>query len=594
MLSGSNDEKLTNKKVDLKVVPFYQVWQELVHVQTLDVYQYRVLTSFSALKELLSVIKKTQQGLFTTDDNIEACRLETLYILKQDKVLEKYNKALLNRLQAALGKKPTSPAEKNRLAYHLKYAIGILCPAYMEWVLVELEASIACGNVGDIEYFASIASSQAIHNGWSPSALYEMLRFFTQSRPFSEQWDNFRNELLSDSVYSYDVLINVPFAKLSGVEQDHAQHVLNQLGLELKSHPEIVAQYESIGDIGQLIKAEKKYFQIDVNAKDIYSASHIAISKLATVLNLASFYNLVDAWDLKSVVFVTINNVNSYHRSFTAESLYATYDYLDSSGRVFESTRKIFADGSKRSICDRLQGAFSYTNISRSSLFQEEKYMNLWVALESLARTNMYSNIISNVKETVPAAICIRYIYRIVRNFAEDCKRCRVNLNFDSISIDLGQPTKQKMVEEVIAVFQDPTLFTQMVEKCSVNTLLKHRCGNVHKLLTDIDFAFCKIENHYNRVSWQIQRLYRIRNEIAHAALREQTSLIVYIEHLNDYLSTYISEIVTYITDRKLDTFEEALCYIRDNYDVFVALYKENQKGVLEADVLSTGIISLI
>lgn len=273
---------------------------------------------------------------------------------------------------------------------------------------------------------------------------------------------------------------------------------------------------------------------------------------------------------------------------------HSIYDYLDSSGRVFESTRKIFADGSKRSICDRLQGAFSYTNISRSSLFQEEKYMNLWVALESLARTNMYSNIISNVKETVPAAICIRYIYRIVRNFAEDCKRCRVNLNFDSISIDLGQPTKQKMVEDVIAVFQDPTLFTQMVEKCSVNTLLKHRCGNVHKLLTDIDFAFCKIENHYNRVSWQIQRLYRIRNEIAHAALREQTSLIVYIEHLNDYLSTYISEIVTYITDRKLDTFEEALCYIRDNYDVFVALYKENQKGVLEADVLSTGIISLI
>ncbi len=69
MLSGSNDSKLTSQQVDPKVVPLYQVWQELVHVQTLDVYQYRVLTSFSALKELLSVIKKTQQGLFTTDDN---------------------------------------------------------------------------------------------------------------------------------------------------------------------------------------------------------------------------------------------------------------------------------------------------------------------------------------------------------------------------------------------------------------------------------------------------------------------------------------------------------------------------------------------
>ena len=583
MLSGSNDEKLANKKVDSKVVPLYQVWQELVHVQTLDVYQYRVLTSFSTLKELLAVIEKTQQGLFTTDDNIDACRLETLYILKQDKVLEKYNKPLLNRLQAALGKKPTAPAEKNRLAYHLKYAIGILQPVYMEWVLTELEASVA-----------NIASSQAIHNGWSPSALYDMLRFFRDSRPFPEQWSNFRNELLSDSFYSHDVLINVPFAKLSSAEQTHARQVLDQLGLELKAYADIVAQYQNIGDIAQLIKAEKRYFRITVDAKDIYSASHIAISKLATVLNLASFYNLVDAWDLKSVVIVTINNYNSYHRSFTAESLYTTYDYLDSSGRVFESTRKIFSDGTKRTICDRLQGAFSYTNISRSSLFQEEKYMNLWVALESLARTDMYSSIISNVKETVPAAICIRYIYRIVRNFAEDCKRCHVDLSFDSISVDLEQLTKQKMAKEIISIFGDSTLFTQMLDKCSVNTLLKHRCDNVHKLLTDVDFAFRKIENHYNRVSWQIQRLYRIRNEIAHAALREQTSLIVYIEHLNDYLSTYISEIVTDITEKNLDTFEEALCYIRDNYDVFVALYRENQKGILAADVLSSGIISLI
>lgn len=81
MLSGNNDDRLAAKHVDSKVIPFYQVWQELVHAQTLDVYQYRVLTSLSALKELDSVIEKTQQGLFTTDDNIEACRLETLYII---------------------------------------------------------------------------------------------------------------------------------------------------------------------------------------------------------------------------------------------------------------------------------------------------------------------------------------------------------------------------------------------------------------------------------------------------------------------------------------------------------------------------------
>ena len=61
--------------------------------------------------------------------------------------------------------------------------------------------------------------------------------------------------------------------------------------------------------------------------------------------------------------------------------------------------------------------------------------MNLWVALESLARTDMYADIISCVKDTVPAAVCIRYIYRIVRNYVEDCSRCGIRFDFALICI---------------------------------------------------------------------------------------------------------------------------------------------------------------
>lgn len=102
-----------------------------------------------------------------------------------------------------------------------------------------------------------------------------------------------------------------------------------------------------------------------------------------------------NAWDLKSVVIVAINMQNQYHRAFTAQMLYATHDYIDSSGRIFEDTCQIFENRDNYTIREKLQGSFGYTNISRVSLFQEEKYMNLWVALESLARTSMYSNIIS-------------------------------------------------------------------------------------------------------------------------------------------------------------------------------------------------------
>ena len=294
-----------------------------------------------------------------------------------------------------------------------------------------------------------------------------------------------------------------------------------------------------------------------------------AVRKISDQLNMASFYNLVSAWDLSSVSIVSINNSNKYHKSFNAEQLYKTYDYFEGSGKVFDDTKSIFADSNKQALREKLTGTFGYANITRASLFQEEKYMNLWVALESLARTKMYSDIISNVKQTVPAAMSLRYIYRIVRNYVEDCSRCKVEFDFQGNIIDMKQDAKQKMVQETIDVFRTPELYQQLLEKS-------------------------KVKNHHDRVEWQIQRLYRIRNEIAHSALQNETSLIIYIEHLYDYLSTYITEIVTSITFGREGTIEETLSKIRDNYDIFILFIDQGENKLIEDKVLTTGIIDLI
>ncbi len=594
MLKGSNDDILIAKNVPDICVPFYQIWQELVDSRTLDVYQYRVLTSLSALKELDSVIEKTLSGLFNSDANIEACRSETLYILNQDTVLERHCKPILNRLKASLGKKPSSDAEKNCMLHQIRHMIKMIDSTYLEFALEELKSSIIQTSIGEIEKFSNIVASQAIYNGWSSHALFDMLRYFRQEKDFNLQWDSFKKELINSTMVEHHVLINVPFPSKNVLELEKSLDALSRLGLNIKTYEQIVSEFAEILDIRTLVNSEKRYFHVIVNTKDIYTASHAAITKISEQLNLASFYNLVCAWDLQSVVIVSINSQSKYHRAFTAKELYETHDYIDSSGRIFENTRQTFTDESKKAIRDKLQGSFGYTNISRASLFQEEKYMNLWVALESLARTNMYSDIILNVKETVPAATSLRYIYRIVRNFVEDCGRCKIKFNFSTCSIDMKQETKQKMVSETIAVFHNAVLFSELQDKCKVNSLLYHRTNDIFRLVTDTSFAKSKVENHYKRVNWQIQRLYRIRNEIAHAALREQTSLIVYIEHLYDYLSSYISEIVTCLIEKKLDTIEDALCSIKDNYDVFIALADSQDKCLVQNSTLVTGIISLI
>lgn len=594
MLKGQNDEQLRQNGVKNKVVPFYQMWQELVNEKTLDIYQYRVLTSLSALEELAEVLRKTIAGVFTNDANVESCREETLYILNSDMMIDNYYKAIGNRLKFCLGGKPKTDADKMRLLAQVKCAINVMNVTYERNAINELKNSIITCDMGKIGFYANVVASQAAHNGWSSQALNDLLRFFREDKNFDEQWELFQEAILNHEKKSHDVLIHIPFRKPKTGDNADTLEILENLGLEICAYEQLVGRYDMIKDITSLLKAEKKYFRVNISAFDVYSAAHIAIRKISDLLNMASFYNLVSAWDLSSVSIVVINNTNKYHKAFNAEQLYRTYDYLDSSGKVFEYTKNIFIDDEKKELREKLTGAFGYANISRASLFQEEKYVNLWVALESLARTGMYSDIISNVKQTVPAAMSLRYIYRIVRNYVEDCSRCRVVFDFPEHRIDMKQEIKQRMVTETIEVFRNPEQYKLLLQKSEINSLLHYRTEKVHEILCDRKMLKDKVKNHHDRVEWQIQRLYRIRNEIVHSALHNETSLITYIEHLYDYLSTYISEIVTCMSERKEGGLEEALALIKDNYDVFIALIEQNEQVLIEENVLKTGVIDLI
>lgn len=594
MKRGNNDSDLLNAHVPEQYIPFYQVWTELVDRRTLEEYRYPILTSLSALAELDSVIVKTLSGLFNNDANINACRDETLYILKEDKLLGKHFKPIQNQLLAAVAASSKDKADKERLLHRIRYAIKAIAPSYLKLALSELKAGIASGNLGEISEYAGIVASQAIYNGWSARGLSDLLGLFKQDKDPEELWEDFAKKIRSAGLPQHDVLINIPFKGQGPAGQEATFSALRNLGLSIKNRADIIAEFSNIADIGQLIAPEKRYFHVVVKAKDIYAAAHDAITNISEQLNLASFYNLVSAWDLKSVVIVAINSQSTFHRAFTAKDLYEAHEYIDSSGKIFQDTCQIFKDKKMTVIRDKLQGAFGYTNISRASLFQEEKYMNLWVALESLARTDMYSDIISNVKETVPAAVTLRYIYRIVRNYVEDCRRCGVCFEFSNRTVDMEQEKKEKMVRETIAVFQNGTSFAELQARCAVNSLLLHRTAEISELLASSAAIRSKIENRYRRINWQIQRLYRIRNEIAHAALREHASLVVYIEYLHDYLSTYISEIVTCLRKKKLSSIEEALCQIRDNYNVFIALSQDPREPLVAEGVLKTGIIDLL
>lgn len=594
MLKENNDELLLEIGINSVVVPFYQIWKELVNEKTMDIYQYRLFTSLSALEEFAVVLKKTLSGVFTNDANIESCREEVLHAINNDSVFTYFYHGIANKLRSSLENNPKSVAEKNRMLAHVNYAIKEIRPTYEKHTLSELKKAIIKQDIKRIENLANAVAGQAANKGWSPYALDDLMRYFNDQRTFEEQWNSFENTLLNHDKHFFDILIYIPVRnQTTGARIDNLD-ILSDLGLEICSYTELTEKYSDIDDIGRLLNAEKKYFFVQVKAFDVYSAAHTAIRRISDQLNLASFFNLVSAWELSSVTIVAIDCISKYHRSLKAEQLYKTYDYLDGSGNIFSFTKDIFADDEKRALKEKLTGTFGYVNISRSSLFQEEKYMNLWVALESLARTNMYPDIISNVKQTVPAAMCLRYLYRIIRNYVEDCSRCNVKFDFSDRKIDMKQEKKRSLVKQTLEIFASQILYEELLQKTRVNALLMHRTESIHEILSDENKLKNKVKTHHDMVKWQIQRLYRIRNEIAHAALQNETSLITYIEHLYDYLSTYITEIVSCIGARNVGSLEEALAMIKDNYELFLSFAGDKHNSLVKETVLKTGIIDFL
>ncbi|WP_044974752.1 hypothetical protein [Ruminococcus sp. HUN007] len=298
---------------------------------------------------------------------------------------------------------------------------------------------------------------------------------------------------------------------------------------------------------------------------------------------------------------ISVDNSSFYGKSLRSLDLFKTYDYIDTSGFIFENTVKIMESPNLKEIIDKLLPSFSYANISRASLFQQEKYMTLWIALESLSRTEMYDDIISNVKTTVPAALSIRYLFRIIRNFAEDLIRCNVDLVFkDGISYDVKDTSKAKVVENLIFIFKDDDLYSQLEDKCNYSDLLLYRVKDIKKIFTDYKYAIQKITNYHQHITWQIQRLYRIRNEIAHSATIDKNNLTIYTEHLFDYLSTFVSEIVSCTEKSDFKNIGEIYCKIQDNYAAFQEIIKNpdkitvTDKKILDDTLFKTGILSFI
>ena len=225
-------------------------------------------------------------------------------------------------------------------------------------------------------------------------------------------------QLNSKNILKY--IHSIKIETRQGITASDVRQTIKDLGIDLKKGEEIIDGQSNRQILYTMLDSDKYYAIVSIVATDASSAVLAAINNLNNLLSIATFYNIVSPWLANSPQITVFNSMSGTAEPLRITDIFRTYDYIDSSNNVFEDTKNIINNPLKVDIVNKLHSAFSYTNLSRASLFQETKYISLWIALESIMRTGQYTDIISHVKKVLPATLCTRYFYKIIRNFAED------------------------------------------------------------------------------------------------------------------------------------------------------------------------------
>lgn len=581
MLRGLNDENLKAKNIASNgLIFFVQRWTELTYPKTIDTYQYSILNCYFSARECLEVINKTLNGVYDSNININETLSELLKLLKEENNVIKNNSIGLYKSMLNLaGRKVKERHTLNFIKSRLEYSIIILDKNYENWIKKDIRKAIFNEDYSLINGLIKTLVSQCLNKGWSIKGLFELYKSFF-SRKYDEEHllDRFLNILFSENK-TYTVYMKVKNINIEKIT--NAQTLLNKFEINIESGKDLMAINDKLKK--PIIDKSAYYFVRKEKAKDAYSAALLTTEHNKKIFELLTFYNEIDSWPLEGTQYYTIDE-NEMFKHVKVKDFYGTYLYVDSNNMIFEKTVEILSQAKNeyKQLQIELQGVYAYVNISKLSMYQEEKFLNLWIAIESIMNTGEYNNIISHMKKVLPAIMSSQYIYRIIRNLSEDF--IRVSIDYEERE-DLS---KHKLVEELIKKIKNDSEYLDLLNKCSKNKLLEFRLKEIKELLKDSNSIKDKIDRYHQTITWHIQRLYRLRNEITHESYLCDKNITPYIEHIHEFISILIIEIIYICSEKDICNISNIFALIKDSYEIFINETK------LFNNVENTGIVECI
>ena len=543
---------------------FIQKIKELLYNSSGVSYSYKIHNLYSILLELKGVIEYYSYQR-TNGYILEEVRKEAVEILQNDLVMSKMRPALYETLRDELRKGLSIDKNKQAIKDEDKEKIDSIYNAiknveniykimdYLSDTLDLLKLAIQNNESEKIISLSECLISSVIITGRSiANCFLSFGRFFENSgKSFWECWSQWASSLF---------LNNAEYKCFFLIDERYAERVNDSV-----RGTDICEKYSSSTG-RELIEADKKYFVVELEApsNDQYTIVEKAFDAYRNEMGIVEFATAkVKELQNKVLVFdVYFNRFISLEREKYLVSVeYKPYNQYH---KNIDQLVRRFVQSLPALDQNKVMNAIINTcNFEKES--KEYSFLLLWSSLEALFRSNQYPTAITAIKDIVPNILSHRYLYYRLFDFLKECSNIDLTYQYkgNDLIVENVSTEQIKLLYELLRNDTDSVPFLQACK--NAYELLYYRGVELKNILKNAVSIRQKIERHRQVLSYQLQRMYRIRNKFVHHSIVDD-NIDVLCKHIRVYMWEAIREMSYVATRRKITTLEELYGYFRMNH----------------------------
>jgi hypothetical protein len=553
---------------------FAQLLEELLFDYSLDTYKPSAMNSSSLCIEARRLIDDIEDELIDKS-NLDHILKELIDNLRKDDVAKSLLTIKIDSIARKFENKDT-PIQEISVLLDIIYS-RIPLQIYKERTEELLMQAVA--DPKEKNLIRSLARSYVttlINIGYSTRILYPAARmyFYNNKERITgpESLEGFF-KIVAGTEQKYTVIFKVSTlfneikdsCKVLGIE------VLSKLSDELVMY----AEKKSF-----LLDAQESYLVVsDIEAVDVFSArdtAEIAINRIST---LSSFFHHKESahWNTNALI---INRDTAKERIASAS----------------QNPMLMCADSKKENAAVKLNSFINNVSLNRDSFSRlnralelhalalrsdspNNQLLNLWVALETLVPSKLGRNKakINNIIDSTLPFLSITYIETLTTKLTHDFCLWNRPIFYKSLDGITGGTIREQLIK-LLVLPEYVENKNQLFKELDQFYLLRNRANYFANILSDPSKIRSLLENHSQRVDWQIRRIYRTRNLIVHAG-HTPPYINVLIKNIHDYLDIIINTISLLASDgEKINSIDVAFKHVEIAHSEYLQDLKEATK----------------